>query len=268
MTSPALRLEGITKRYGDLTALDNVDLVVEQGARHAIIGPNGAGKSTLFAILAGATRPSGGHLWFGETDITHMPEHRRAIAGIARTFQHSSLFESATVAENVRIAAQRALGVASRPIRSGRSDRCVDRLANERLEAVDLADKAETPVAALGHGERRQLEVAVSLACQPSVLLFDEPTAGMSPSETDRFATLIESLSESVTVVFIEHDVDLVFRVATRVSVLHLGARLADGDPETVRHDAKVQEAYLGTSSLDELFTDVTDTTNPESRQT
>ena len=249
-----LRLDGLTKRYGSLTAVDAVSLTIEQGARHALIGPNGAGKTTLFAMLAGTSRSTSGTVHLDERDITSWSASRRARAGIAKTFQHASLFTSLTVLDNVALAAQRAGGFGMR-LRT-RADRCpgVERASEQCLEQVGLAGRQRTPVRELSHGERRQLEVAVALATRPRVLLLDEPTAGMSAAESGRFAQLVEALPPEVTVLIIEHDLEVVFRLASRVSVLHLGGLLADGPAEQVRADEDVQLAYLGVTDVEDLF--------------
>ncbi len=249
-----LQVEGLTKRYGSLTAVDGVTLSVEQGARHALIGPNGAGKTTLFAMLAGTLRSTSGTVHLDRHDVTSWSASRRARAGVAKTFQHASLFTSLTVLDNVALAAQRASGHGMR-VRT-RADRCagVDEASLDCLAQVGLADRRTTPVRELSHGERRQLEVAVALATRPRVLLLDEPTAGMSAAESGRFAELVESLPTEVTVLIIEHDLDVVFRLASRVTVLHLGQLLADGPAEQVRADEAVQRAYLGVADVEDLF--------------
>ena len=249
-----LECTGVSKRFGRLAAVDDVTLTIERGARHALIGPNGAGKSTLFNLLAGALKPTAGRIVFAGTDVTDKSGAWRSRAGLAKTFQHSSLFLSLSVADNVAIAAQRVSGDGMRLRRSTRRcpgvDRCVDRC----LEQTGLAGRSTARVSDLSHGERRQLEVAVALATEPTLLLLDEPTAGMSAAESDRFAQLVESLPSEVTVLLIEHDLDVVFRLADRISVLHLGRLLADGSPEDIRTDERVQAAYLGTAATEELF--------------
>jgi branched-chain amino acid transport system ATP-binding protein len=249
-----LETDGLTRRYGSLVALDAVSLSVAPGARHAVIGPNGAGKSTLFALVAGALRPSAGRVVFDGQDVTRRPDHARARAGIGKTFQHSSLFPSLSVLDNVAMAAQRANGRAMRMLRPAGRHAAVQEQARGQLELVGLAARATAPAGALSHGERRQLEVAIALAASPKLLLLDEPTAGMSAADSAGFAGLIESLGAAVTVLIIEHDLDVVFRLATRVTVLHLGRVLADGAPAEVRADQAVQRAYLGDAALEDLF--------------
>ena len=225
-----LEVEGLTRRYGSLVALDGVSLSVAAGARHAVIGPNGAGKSTLFALVTGSLRPSAGRITFDGQDVTRRPDHARARAGMGKTFQHSSLFTSLPVLDNVAMATQRVAGLGMAMLRPA------GRLAAVREQAM------------------RQLEVAVALATSPRLLLLDEPTAGLSAADSARFAELVVSLGQAVTVLLIEHDLDVVFRLATHVTVLHLGRVLADGTPGEVRADETVQRAYLGDAALDDLF--------------
>jgi branched-chain amino acid transport system ATP-binding protein len=185
-------------------------------------------------------------------DITRLSEHRRARLGMAQTFQHSSLFLTMSALDNVVLARQRLGGYARWPVPMPRGDLDVE--ATNLLEQMGLGGRARVPVAALSHGERRQLEVAVALATRPRLLLLDEPAAGMSPAETQRFAELAESLPAEITIVLIEHDLDVVFRLASTVTVLHLGQVLASGDPEDIRASAAVQESYLGTGRRQDLF--------------
>jgi len=249
-----LRLERLTLRYGSLTAVDGVDLSVARGSRHALIGPNGAGKSSLFAVVAGTTRATSGRVHFDGRDVTGLREAARARAGLVRTFQHSSLFGGCSVLDNVRLASERSVGSPLRAWRSRRGAAEVTEQAMGHLEAVGLADRSGAPSGSLSHGERRQLEVAMVLGCRPVLVLFDEPTAGMSAAETQRFSELVEALPDDVTVVVVEHDLDVVFRLADRVTVLATGKVIADGDPETVRADPAVQSAYLGGRSTRSLF--------------
>jgi branched-chain amino acid transport system ATP-binding protein len=249
-----LETRGLTRRYGSLVALDGVSVSVAAGARHAVIGPNGAGKSTLFGLVTGSLRPSAGRVVFDGQDVTRRPDHARARAGMGKTFQHSRLFTSLSVLDNVALATQRAAGLGMAMLRPAGRHLAVREAAMGDLERVGLADRAAAPAAALAHGERRQLEVALALATSPKLLLLDEPTAGMSAADSARFAELVESLGEEVTVLIIEHDLDVVFRLATRVTVLHLGRVLADGTPDEVRSDEPVRRAYLGDADLDDLF--------------
>ena len=247
-----LELHSVSRVFGGLRAVDGVDLRVEPGARHGLIGPNGAGKSTLFKLILGAERGSEGRVHFDGQEITDLPEHRRARLGIAQTFQHSSVFAPLTCEDNVRLAVQRRTGEARRLF--GRRSVGVGSVAASLLERVGLAGSERRPAAALSHGERRQLEVAIALAAQPRLLLLDEPAAGMSPAETERLATVIESLDPEIAVLIVEHDLDFVFRVVRDVSVLHLGAILMTGPAAEVRASDEVARVYLGGASVDDLF--------------
>jgi branched-chain amino acid transport system ATP-binding protein len=246
----AIEVRDLTRRFGGLCAVDSVSISVEPGARHAVIGSNGAGKSTLFALVAGAQRPTSGSVFLDGVEVTRLPEHRRAQRGLARTFQHANLFGPASVAANVALAVRRWLGCGYRPWPDRRREAAVGRRVAQLLETVRLTERATTPAAGLSHGERRQLEVAVALASQPSVLLLDEPTAGMAAPETRRFVELVAALPSTLTVVLVEHDLEVVFGIATHLSVLHLGRLLADGEPEQVRADPAVRAAYLDARSL------------------
>ncbi|MFW3168657.1 ABC transporter ATP-binding protein [Geodermatophilus sp. CPCC 206100] len=245
MSAPLLSLSGVGRTFGALKAVDDVSLEVPAGARHALIGPNGAGKSTLFKLVTGALRVSAGTVALAGDDVTRLSEPQRARRGISQTLQHSSLFLSQTVEQNVLLAAQRRHG--SRHSLVPRRQAAARERVRGLLADVGLEARAATPVAALSHGERRQLEVAVALACEPTLLLLDEPAAGMSPAESARLVGLLKALPESVTVVIVEHDLDVVFALATSVTVLHLGRVLLTGSPDEVRSSAAVQEAYLGT---------------------
>ena len=248
----ALSCTGLHRDFGAVRAVDGVDLALPAGARHALIGPNGAGKSTLFRLLAGGLRPSAGRIWLDGGDVTRVSEARRARLGIGQTFQHSSLFLSMTAGENVALAARRLMGRPWSPFPGSRQD------VRERVDAllvdVGLGARSAAPVAALSHGERRQLEIALALATRPRVLLLDEPAAGLSPAESARLTDLIGRLPAEVTLLFVEHDLDLVFRLATRVTVMHLGKVLMTGSPEEVRVSPEVQAAYLGTGRRQDLF--------------
>ncbi len=252
--NPILDIRDLTLSFGSLTAVDGVTLRVQEGARHALIGPNGAGKSTLFGVLAGRLRATSGQIFFNGQDVTALSEAERARKGLVRTFQHSSLFLGMSVLDNVRLAVERTISQPKRPWPNPRRDRAVTDAAMTHLESVGLLSRPSSLCGALSHGERRQVEVAMVLACEPRMVLFDEPTAGMSVAETNRFAEIVESLPRKVTVVVVEHDLDIVFRLAERVSVLAAGKLIADGTPEDIRTNDAVQEAYLGTSSNDALF--------------
>ena len=255
MSEPLLSLSGVSRHFGALKAVDAVDLDVPAGSRHALIGPNGAGKSTLFKLITGAMPVSSGTVALAGSDITGLSENQRARRGISQTLQHSSLFLTQTVLQNVLLAAQR--HHPSRRSLVPRRQAAARERARALLADVGLEQRAGTPVAALSHGERRQVEVAVALACEPRLLLLDEPAAGMSPAESARLVGLLQALPESVTVVIVEHDLDVVFALATSVTVLHLGRVLLTGSPDQVRTSDAVQEAYLGTGR-ESLFLDGT----------
>jgi len=250
-----LVLDEVTKRYGALAAVDRVSLALEQGARHALIGPNGAGKSTLFNVIAGTIKATSGTIVFAGVDVTKRREHRRTLLGMSRTFQHSSLFGSLTALENIALAVQRRQGHARNLLRSARSYGDIELRSAELLAQVGLAELGVVPVAALSHGHRRQLDVALALAADPELLLLDEPTAGMARDEAKRLLTLIAELPEALTVMLVEHDMDIVFGFATEVSVLDAGRLIASGPPEEIRDSAVVQEAYLGPGErIEQLF--------------
>jgi len=242
MTEPLLRCTGLVREFGALRAVDGVDLTVETGARHALIGPNGAGKSTLFRIITGGLAATSGKVWLDGREITRLAEHQRARLGIGQTFQHTSLFPSMTAAENVSLAAQRLSGRPWWPLPS-----TADMRLHGFLADVGLADRAGVAVEALSYGECRRLEVAVALATGPRLLLLDEPAAGLSPAES---AEVLRAVPADVTLLFVEHDLDLVFELATWITVMHLGRILVSGTPDEVRASPQVQEAYLGSRDV------------------
>jgi branched-chain amino acid transport system ATP-binding protein len=249
-----LETDGLTRRYGALCAVDGVSLSIPQGARHALIGPNGAGKSTLFALLGGGLAPTAGTIRFDGRDVTSLPEYRRVRLGMARTFQHSAVFLRETVLENTLVLAQRRAGVAWSMLRPALRRRHLVERCMELLSTVGLADRPGVLAGALSHGERRQLEVAMALALEPRLLLLDEPAAGMSAAETARLSKVLSELPAEMTVLLIEHDLDVVFDLADTVTVLHLGRHLMTGSSEQVRASAEVQAAYLGAADSSELF--------------
>jgi ABC-type branched-subunit amino acid transport system ATPase component len=233
----------LRREFGGIKALAGVSLKVAEGERRAIIGPNGAGKTTLFNVLTGELEPTAGEVRLAGENVTGRRPHELARRGVARMYQRNELFDPLAARDNVAIAIAAAAG----PYRPFTSPPASERgAADDLLERVGLGARAATPARALSHGERRQLELAVALARRPRVLLLDEPTAGMSPAETARITELIASLDRSLTLVIVEHDMDVVFRLAERITVLHEGRVIAEGTPAQVRGDTLVNEVYLG----------------------
>ena len=243
---PLLVVDGLVKRFGGLLATDHVDLSVARGEIHALIGPNGAGKTTLVAQLGGQLASDAGRIVFAGHDITRMPTHRRARRGLVRSFQITRLFASASVLENAALAVQAATGSSLGAWRPVRRERALFEAARALLADVGLAEQGDLAIGVLSHGQRRALEVAMTLAGQPALVMLDEPMAGMGHEESARMERLVESLRGRCTVLLIEHDVDAVFRLADRVSVLVEGRIVATGKPDAVRADARVIAAYLG----------------------
>ncbi|MBP2315194.1 ABC transporter ATP-binding protein [Azospirillum soli] len=241
-----LRTESLVKRFGGLAATDGLSLAVAEGELHALIGPNGAGKTTLIGQLAGELTPDEGRILFDGRDVTRMPVHKRAQRGLARSFQITSIFPSFSALDNVALAVQAHAGHSFRFWRdAGRDRRLVDP-ARAVLERVGLGARANTPAEALAHGEKRQLELAMALATGPRLLLLDEPMAGMGPEESARMVDLLKELKGTVTILLVEHDMDAVFALADRITVLVRGKDLASGTPAEIRNDPAVREAYLG----------------------
>ncbi|MGI5129545.1 ABC transporter ATP-binding protein [Pseudonocardia sp. CA-107938] len=247
-----LRCTGLARSFGALKAVDGVDIAVEPGARHALIGPNGAGKSTLFKLVTGTMRAEAGVVELAGQDVSRLSEVQRCRLGMSQTMQHASLFASLTAVETVALAVQRHSGWRIGLLPRKRPE--VRERAEQLIADVGLAGRGDVVVPALAHGERKQLEVALALACNPSLLLLDEPAAGMSAAERGRLVELVQGLPAEVTVLFVEHDLDLVFALADAVTVLHLGRVLLSGTPDEVRASDAVREAYLGTRRREELF--------------
>jgi branched-chain amino acid transport system ATP-binding protein len=243
---PALSLTDLSKEFGGLRALDGVSLAVGSGERRAIIGPNGAGKTTLFSLISGETRPTDGRIVLFGRDVTRFSPHRRAALGLARTYQITNLFPRLTALENCLLAVQ-ALTPAKFHLHRGlRRYPAFFARARAVLAAVGLDDKEREAVRNLSHGEQRQLEIALALAGQPRVLLLDEPTAGLSPAESRLMAGLLRRLDPEITVLMIEHDMDIALELSEMVTVLHYGRVIADGPREQVKADPQVKEIYLG----------------------
>ena len=242
----ALALTGLTKSFGALRATDNVTLSVAANDCHAVIGPNGAGKSTLIGQITGEITPDAGRIAFFDTDITGWSVPRRALAGLGRSFQITQLCADFSVLDNVALAVQARQGHSYRFLRSASADASLRNPAIEVLARVGLEARAQTRVDALSHGERRQLELAAALAMQPRMLVLDEPMAGMGPQESERMIEILQALRGQVTLLLVEHDMDAVFALADRISVLVNGALLTTADPAAVRADPAVRAAYLG----------------------
>ena len=246
MARALLEIEGLTKRFGGVVAADEISLAIWPGELHAIIGPNGAGKSTLIAQLSGEIVPDSGHIRFDDRDITTLPVYRRSQLGLARSFQVTTLFSDFTAIDNVALSVQAHAGHSFRFWRDARRETDLREPARAALARVGLGERAGTLVADLSHGERRQLEIAMALAARPRMLLLDEPMAGMGLDESARLVDILRTLKGSITVMLIEHDIDAVFALADRISVLVYGRIIASGEPSAIRADVAVREAYLG----------------------
>ena len=244
--STILASRGLGKSFGALQVNRNINLDVRLGEALAIIGPNGAGKTTLINQIAGAMRPDEGQILFLGQNITGFPAYRMARLGIGRSFQRTTLFPEFTVFENMRLAAQSQLPGWFHIWRPASGWEDINDAAMETLETVGLAGRSQLAAGALSHGEQRQLELGMALALRPQLLLLDEPMAGMSLDESLRITELLLKLKGKITLVLVEHDMDAVFAIADRIAVLVYGELLAVGDPETIRNDPAVVEAYLG----------------------
>ena len=243
-TAPMLRTEGLTKRFGGLTAVNNVNLTIPRGEIRAIIGPNGAGKSTFFNCVTGVLRPSAGRIYVNGEDLAGLPPHRISHKGIARSYQITNILPGATVLENARIAAQSRHHSWSL-FRHHQSYRDLLELARTALGSVGLGEKESELAANLSHGEQRNLEIAIALATEPELLCLDEPTAGMSVSETHATAELVRRIASNLTILIVEHDMEVVMGLADRITVFHYGEVLAEGTPAEIQANARVQEVYL-----------------------
>jgi len=241
-----LSVEELNKSFGSLVVTRNVSLTVRRGERHALIGPNGAGKTSLIHQIGGQLRPSSGRILFKGVDVTGAPPETICRMGLGRTFQKNSLFPRLTAHENVRLAAQARKGGYYHPLRLARARLDERRFVDHLLGVVRMAGDPEQPASRLSYGEQRQLEIAMALAAEPELLLLDEPTSGMSPAETQRMTGLIADLPARLGVLMIEHDMDVVFSLADRISVLYYGEVIASGTPAQISADDRVREVYLG----------------------
>lgn len=244
----ALAIEGLTVQFGGLLALDNVDIVIPPGSRYGILGPNGAGKTTFFNVISGFVKPSKGRVLFHGVDISRLPPHKRVTRGLARTFQITTLFSELSVLENVLMAALVQAKTSRVFWRPAVEDKVAVFIAQAQLHDLGLMALASKSVNELAYGEQRLLEIAVALASKPSVLLLDEPTAGLSAAEIKAIVKLIVNLPKDLTIVMIEHDLDVIFDISEYLSVLHGGQAIAHGAAEDIRHDERVKEVYLGAS--------------------
>lgn len=245
-SAPCLVLQNLTKDFGGLRAVDNVNLMIQLGERHVLIGPNGAGKTTLFNLISGEIPASEGRVIHFGRDVTSLPPYHRAALGIARTFQITNLFPKLTVLENLLLACQaleRTKFVMYRPLSSYQN--LMDKSMN-LLKEFGLLEKRNELTKNLSHGDQRQIEVALALAGQPRLLLLDEPTAGLSPAETHALTLLLKKLDPAITILLIEHDMDVAFEFAEKITVLHQGKLLAEGNKEEIKNNPFVQQIYLG----------------------
>ena len=239
----AIEVSALCKSFGGFVAVDDVSFGVGEGARHAVLGPNGAGKSTLFNLLGGQAHPTSGRIVVHGTDLTGQPPHVMWTHGVTRTFQRNQLFPNLTVGQNLRLAAMRPRlrnhRLQAEPDELGRS-------ISAALHQVGLATEERRPVKELAYGQQRQLELALALSGNPRILLLDEPTAGISPAETKTMMRILAELPKSITIMIVEHDMDVVFALCDRITVLHLGKKLAEGKPQDIATDQEVRRIYMG----------------------
>ncbi len=246
MAEPLLRIANLTLRFGGLVATDNLSMEVAPGELHAIIGPNGAGKTTLISQLTGQLMPNSGAIYFAGQDITRLPSYERSALGPARSFQITSLLRDFTAADNVALAAQAHAGHSFRFWADARKEQPLREAARAALKRVGLEERADVLVSELSHGEQRELELAVALATRPQLLLLDEPMAGLGVTESQRMVALLKELRKEFTIVLVEHDMEAVFALADRITVLVYGRVIASGKPDEIRSDEEVKRAYLG----------------------
>jgi branched-chain amino acid transport system ATP-binding protein len=246
MSEPLLQVTNLAKRFEGIVATDNLTIDVAAGELHAVIGPNGAGKTTLIAQLGGQVTPDSGRIRFAGNNITALPIHRRCRLGLARSFQIASLFLDLSVLDNVALAVQAQAGHSFHFWRDARREPELRQPARAALARVGLAQRADFPASVLSHGEHRLLELAMALAGQPRMLLLDEPMAGLGPEESARMIELLRALKRDLTILLVEHDMEAVFALADRITVLVYGRAIASGTPEAIRANEEVRRAYLG----------------------
>jgi len=246
MNEPLLKVERLAKRFGGIIASDDLNLDIAAGELHAVIGPNGAGKTTLIAQLSGQVRPDGGCIRFADNDITALPMYRRNQLGLARSFQITSLFLDLSAIDNVALAAQAHAGHSFHFWGNARLETELRQAARAALDRVGLSARAELPASALSHGEHRQLELAMALAGRPRMLLLDEPMAGLGPEESARMVAMLRAVKGELTILLVEHDMEAVFALADRITVLVYGRGIASGTPAAIRANEDVRQAYLG----------------------
>ncbi|MFI4987977.1 MAG: ABC transporter ATP-binding protein [Alphaproteobacteria bacterium] len=246
MAEALLAVEGLVKRFGGLVATDRLSLAIPEGELHAVIGPNGAGKTTLIAQLTGELASDAGTIRFAGEDVTRLPAHARVMRGLARSFQITSIFREFTTLDNAALAVQAHAGHSFRFWRKARAETALRGPAAAVLAQVGLAARAEVPAATLAHGEQRALEIAMALAARPRLLILDEPMAGMGPEDSARMVEMLGQLKGRLTILLVEHDMDAVFALADRITVLVYGRTIATGTPQAIRSNAEVRQAYLG----------------------
>ena len=244
--SAALQTRGLCKSFGALTVADNINFTLEAGARHALIGPNGAGKTTFVNMLTGRLAPSTGSIILGDEDVTRLSQEQRVKRGLGRTFQINTLFRNLPVLDNVALAIAERLGVGKRLIRPAIHHKEVLDESMALLASLGISDVASTPVTGLPYGKQRLVEIAIALGLKPKVLLLDEPAAGVPSLESHRILEVLESLPSEIAILIIEHDMDLVFKFASRITVLAQGAVLTEGTPSEIAADTQVRQVYLG----------------------
>ena len=246
MSEVVLELSGLRKSFGALVVTDGIELDLRRGECHALIGPNGAGKSTLIHQVSGVLKPDAGRIAFEGRDVTHLAQSERAVAGLGRSFQITSILPEFTVLENVALAAQMRAGTSYRFFRPAAGEAALNAKAMEALDVMGLAGRAQTVASTLSHGEKRLLELAIAIAGAPHALLLDEPMAGMGRAESATLTETLQALKATYPILLIEHDMEAVFRLADRVSVLVAGGIVSSGTPDEVRTDPKARAAYLG----------------------